>query len=178
MAMKMAFVRHLSSIMLLPFVVVVVIPTLILRARPAWDEAWQTGEWSPTLRIVGCTLAALGVAWATWCIVLFGVRGRGTLAPWDPPTRLVVVGPYRHMRNPMISGVLLMLIGIGFVFGSVLVLLWAAMFFVINSFYFVFVEEPGLERRFGPEYVRYRAHVPRWIPRWRGWDEDRNDLTG
>ena len=47
-----------------------------------------------------------------WCVALFSRVGRGTLAPWDPTQRLVAVGPYRYMRNPMITGVLAMMLSL------------------------------------------------------------------
>lgn len=100
----------------------------------------------------------------------FGKVGRGTLAPWDPTRRLVVTGVYRHVRNPMISGVFLVLLGEGLAFGSVGVLLWAVGFFALNATYIPLVEERGLERRFGDQYVEYRRHVPRWVPRTTSWE--------
>jgi len=75
------------------------------------------------------------------------------------------------MRNPMISGVALMLLGEALLWGSWLVGLWASVFVAINHLYFVLSEEVGLERRFGQSYRDYKARVPRWIPR-RAWRSD------
>ena len=100
-----------------------------------------------------------------WTVALFAGVGQGTLAPWDPTTRLVVRGPYRHVRNPMISGVLAVLLGEAALFGSLAVLAWWAFVFALNAVYFVLVEEPGLRERFGAEYEAYAARVPRWLPR-------------
>ena len=91
------------------------------------------------------------------------------LAPWDPTRRLVATGPYQYVRNPMISGVLAMLLGEAFFFGSMLLFVWAATFWLINQIYFLASEEPGLRRRFGEDYRRYEANVPRWLPRRRPW---------
>jgi protein-S-isoprenylcysteine O-methyltransferase Ste14 len=104
-----------------------------------------------------------------WCISLFARVGQGTLAPWDPTSRLVAVGPYRYVRNPMISGVVTMLIGEALLHGSRVIAIWAATFIVINQVYFVLLEEPGLERRFGAAYLEYKSAVPRWIPRATPW---------
>jgi protein-S-isoprenylcysteine O-methyltransferase Ste14 len=114
-------------------------------------------------------LLVAGLVFFAWCVGLFARVGRGTLAPWDPTRRLVVVGPYRHVRNPMISGVALMLLGEAVLWGSGAVGLWAAGFLLINHLYFLLLEEPGLERRFGPDYRIYKANVPRWIPRLQPW---------
>jgi len=77
----------------------------------------------------------------------------------------VAVGPYRFVRNPMISGVALMLIGQALLRGSWLMGIWAGVFIFINHIYFVLADEPGLERRFGENYRIYKANVPRWVPR-------------
>jgi protein-S-isoprenylcysteine O-methyltransferase Ste14 len=53
-----------------------------------------------------------------WCVRDFYVSGRGTLAPWDPPKHLVVVGLYRFTRNPMYIGVLMVVGGWGLRAGS------------------------------------------------------------
>lgn len=163
--------RHVLSIVLLPFMVVVVVPRWLLgrSARralllPATPEAGEV-----LARVAGATLFLAGLVLAAWCVALFARVGRGTLAPWDPTRRLVVVGPYRHVRNPMISGVATMLAGEALLFRSPRLAGWLALFVVVNHAYFLAVEEPGLARRFGDEYARYRAAVPRWVPRWRAW---------
>jgi protein-S-isoprenylcysteine O-methyltransferase Ste14 len=155
--------RHLRAIALLPFSAAVLVPALIV---------WRTDEagvrwW---LVVPGVALIGLGLALVVETVALFVRVGRGTLAPWDPTTRLVVRGPYRRVRNPMITGVLFVLLGEAALFGSVPLLIWAAAFFAVNAVYMPLVEEPGLRRRFGEGYDAYRAAVPRWIPRLRPWD--------
>lgn len=117
------------------------------------------------LRSVGILAIIAGILLFSWCVTLFARIGQGTLAPWDPTRYLVAVGPYRFIRNPMISGVAFMLIGESLFWGSWWVGLWAGIFIGINHFYFVLSEEPGMEKRFGENYRLYKAHVPRWIPR-------------
>ncbi len=164
--------RHLLSILLLPFTVVAVVAGVRLgtgaAARLAWDAA-PAGTW--LLRGAGALVFLAGFALFAWCIALFGRVGRGTLAPWDPTHRLVAVGPYRHVRNPMISGVALMLAGEALLWRSGLLALWLGAFVLINHTYFLLSEEPGLERRCGDAYRAYRAAVPRWIPRLRPWQD-------
>lgn len=165
------FLRHLFAILLLPFTVVVVVPNALLRtdaaAALAWDPFRPEAAW--LIRAVGTVLFLGGFALFAWCATLFGQVGRGTLAPWDPTRRLVAVGPYRYVRNPMISGVALMLAGEMLLWRSGLLALWFCAFVLVNHTYFLLSEEPGLERRFGDSYREYRAHVPRWIPRIRPW---------
>lgn len=121
--------------------------------------------------MAGAVVFAAGLTLFSWCVALFARVGRGTLAPWDPTQRLVAVGPYRHVRNPMITGVATMLAGEALVSGSRLIALWLVAFVIINHAYFLLSEEPGLVRRFGLGYEEYRAAVPRWIPRIRPWDK-------
>jgi protein-S-isoprenylcysteine O-methyltransferase Ste14 len=161
-------IRHLLSIALLPFVVVVFVPRWLL-ARDAVDVTMPSPELVLAGRIVGALVFAAGLAMFTWCVLLFARVGRGTLAPWDPTRRLVVVGPYRHVRNPMITAVCTMLAGEALFFHSTRIGWWLLLFVAINHTYFVLLEEPGLVARFGEEYERYRAEVPRWLPRWRWW---------
>jgi protein-S-isoprenylcysteine O-methyltransferase Ste14 len=97
--------------------------------------------------------------------------GQGTPAPWDPPKKFVVRGPYRHVRNPMIIGVLLMLLAEAMVLQSWPITGWMIVFFIGNAIYFPLVEEKGLEKRFGQDYRQYKAHVHRWIPRIRAWQQ-------
>lgn len=102
-------------------------------------------------------------------MVLFNNVGKGTLAPWNPPENLVVKGPYCYVRNPMIIGVLLVLISEYFLLNAIEILWWAVLFFIINNIYFYVFEERQLENRFGEEYKKYKKNVPMWIPRFTPW---------
>ncbi len=143
--------------MLLPGTVAVVVPAILI----ARDGA----EFDPLPVALGAPLVFAGFAMWVWTVRLFARIGRGTLAPWDPTERLVVEGPYAHVRNPMITGVLAVLLGEALIFGSTAIAIWAAIFAVVNHVFFLAYEEPAVERRFGEEYRRYKANVPRWIPR-------------
>lgn len=166
------FLRHLLSILLLPITMTVVVPYLILPADHA--RHFFVSEPPGAIRFLGACITATGVALAGWTIWLFATIGRGTLAPWDPPEKFVVAGPYRHLRNPMISGILCILAGETPVFQSAGLLVWFAFFFTVNSTYIPLFEEPSLERRFGNEYLEYKRNVPRWIPRREGWQPPGN----
>ena len=153
--------RHVGAIVLLPGTVTGVVPGVL-----AWTYGVNLGWWSA----IGVLVLAGGLAFFAWTLTVFVTIGRGTLAPWDPTQRLVVRGPYRYVRNPMITAVLTILAGEALLLGSAAIAIWAATFFSINAIYFPLAEEPGLRRRFGPEYDEYRKNVPRWIPRLRPWD--------
>ena len=107
----------------------------------------------------------IGGSMLVWCIWDFAKRGRGTLAPVDPPRQLVVQGLYRYVRNPMYVGALLALLGQAAFFKSVSLLWYAGAFFVCVHLFVVFYEEPTLARRFGSSYEQYRLTVNRWLPR-------------
>lgn len=114
-------------------------------------------------------MGALGLGIAVWSVVVFLQWGDGTPAPWDPPERFVARGPYRHVRNPMMIGVLLLLLAEGLVVRSWVLLLWWGLLVLGIALYIPLVEEKTLEERFGETYRRYRRHVPRWIPRRTAW---------
>lgn len=120
--------------------------------------------------IAGMSLVVGGLILWFSTVVLFSRTGKGTLAPWDPPKRLVVCGVYQYVRNPMISGVCFVLAGETVFFGSACLGGWLAIFAAINAVYIPFVEEPELIRRFGEDYETYRRNVPRWVPRLTRWE--------
>jgi protein-S-isoprenylcysteine O-methyltransferase Ste14 len=167
-----------KAILILPCTGVLLIPALLLwvsqNTRFAADVSGfgQIGFW------FGLCALVLGFGLLIWTISLFAKLGRGTLAPWEPTKRLVVSGPYRHVRNPMITGVLFILFGEALLFQSWPIAIWMVLFFMINAIYFPLVEEKDLERRFGEEYVLYRQNVPRWIPRLRPWNSPKQDNAG
>ena len=143
--------------MLLPGTVTVLVPALII---------WSGGtHFEPVTVAIGGVLIAAGLALVVWTIRLFVSVGRGTLAPWDATSKLVVRGPYRLVRNPMITGVGTILAGQALLFRSWGIAIELAVFALVNAIYFPLVEEPGLQRRFGAEYEEYRERVPRWLPR-------------
>jgi protein-S-isoprenylcysteine O-methyltransferase Ste14 len=163
--------RHLSAVALLPGVVTLVVPFLIVWSTEAVAAGWDLPDGLALLvGLSGVALIGIGVLLVARTIALFARVGRGTLAPWDPTSRLVVCGPYRRVRNPMISGVLFMLLGEATLLGSPPLLAWFGTVLAVNAVYIPLLEEPGLRRRFGEDYAVYCAHVPRWLPRLRPWE--------
>ena len=117
--------------------------------------------------------SVLGFAVALRCVWAFGWTGRGTPAPVAPPQRLVVVGFYRYVRNPMYLGLATGWIGLWVVFGHanpVAIIAVAAVAVAVHLFV-VFYEEPTLRKKFGANYVEYCQNVDRWRPRVRGWEK-------
>ena len=168
----MQLLRHLLSIFLLPFTVTVLVPAWLVRSAGGARLGWRLpGAGRAIVVAAGALLVLGGLAMLARTIALFATRGRGTLAPWDPPRRLVVTGVYRHVRNPMISGVIAILAGESLLWGVPAVAWWAALFAAVNLTYIPLLEEPMLRGRFGAPYDEYRRNVPRWIPRLRPWTQ-------
>jgi protein-S-isoprenylcysteine O-methyltransferase Ste14 len=149
--------------------VAVLVPVVVIIGTGS-NLGWGPGGIGEALPVLlGLALIAGGLALWLWTVLLFARVGKGTLAPWDATRRLVVEGPYRHARNPMITAVLAVLAGEAALFGSTPLLIWLAAFVAINCVFFALYEEPGLERRFGDEYRAYKRNVPRWLPRRTPW---------
>ena len=155
--------KQLRAILLLPGIVAVAIPATILYFT---GVVWPPSPWNI---VVGLLFFVLGLVVMAWTNRLFTTVGHGTLAPFDPPKTLVVRGVYRHVRNPMITGVLCVLLGEAIFFGSWWLLGWFGFALILNLVYIPLVEERGLARRFGQDYLLYKQNVPRWIPQWTPW---------
>lgn len=159
------FIHHLISILVLPGTVCGIVPYFL---NQYLKEPQITSD-HYLLRNSGILFMAIGVLLVLICVFNFGNRGRGTLAPWWPTRKLVISGPYRYVRNPMILGVIFILFGEALYFNSISILIWALFFFVLNSLYFELVEEPKLERKFGDDYVDYKEEVNRWMPKFKAY---------
>ncbi|OEU67867.1 MAG: hypothetical protein BA863_12135 [Desulfovibrio sp. S3730MH75] len=117
------------------------------------------------VRCAGLIPFTFGACVSLWCVKDFVASGRGTPAPFDPPTLLVVQGLYRYVRNPMYIGLFLVLIGEAMLFSSFFVLIYSLFFVAVAHIFVVFYEESALRRKFGESYKQYLKSVPRWLPR-------------
>lgn len=166
--------RLLKTIIALPGMALVFVPAVILAVAESTRFSHDFTAPNRLLFWLALLPAGAGLGLAVWTVKLFLKFGNGTPAPWDPPQKLVIRGPYRHVRNPMITGALLMLLAETMLFQSWPLALWMVVFFIGNAIYFPLVEEKGLEKRFGDAYRVYEAHVPRWIPRRRPWQPEKD----
>jgi protein-S-isoprenylcysteine O-methyltransferase Ste14 len=115
-------------------------------------------------QILGMIVAGIGAALALWCIFTFATIGKGTPAPFDPPRKLVIRGPYRYVRNPMYIGAALALAGAALFYQSAPLLAYAATFLLVCHLFVLTYEEPTLRRTFGADYEAYCRRVRRWWP--------------
>lgn len=164
-------VRTIIAMLALPVTVLGLIPAVILRLSNDVCYAWMCAPPFNIIRLIfAIVLLTVGFLLFVWTNILFYRRGDGTLAPWDPARELIVAGPYRYIRNPMIAGVLLMLLGESVLFTSIPVFIWFAAFFLLNMLYLPLSEERALRERYGEAYQRYQENVPAWIPRDEPWN--------
>jgi protein-S-isoprenylcysteine O-methyltransferase Ste14 len=135
---------------------------IALRVRVYDSDIGLLPEWSS---LPGIVLMIIGGMLCLICVGVFIVRGKGTPAVFDPPTEFVAVGPYKYVRNPMYVGGFILLIGFGLFHHSISILILCVILFFLFHLFVVFVEEPGLEKRFGESYVKYKKSVKRWLPK-------------
>ena len=159
-------VSLIKAIILLPGNVLVFIPATILWLSRDDMLAENFLPNSIVSKAFGLFFFAIGLFLAIWTMRIF-IRqgGGGTPAPWDPIKNFIVEGPYLYVRNPMIIGVILLLVSESILLQSWEIFTWVIIFVIINSMYFVLYEEPNLEQRFGEKYRSYKLDVPRWLPR-------------
>ena len=143
------------------FVLIYLPARLLAWAGIAAPAALGPAQWT------AMALGAAGAALALWCVGAFAWIGKGTPAPFDPPRRLVIRGPYRYVRNPMYIGAALAVASAALYFGSWALLLFVIGFLLVCHGFVRVYEEPHLRRVFGPEYEEYCRRVRRWLPRTR-----------
>ena len=148
-------------------------PGIVAGLIPWWLTGWRVREpvpyWAP-MRVLGVILLAAGLFALVQAFVRFVVEGLGTPAPIAAPERLVVGGLYRYVRNPMYVAVLAAIVGQALILGQLVLLPYAAAFWVITAAFVRWYEEPALTRRFGADYEAYRRAVPAWRPHLRPWE--------
>ena len=143
------------------------LPVFVITITLAW--LWLDGVmgWrGPRIPRAGQFVLALGAALMLWCFVLFLRVGKGSPHPFVAKTKhLVTAGPYRYVRNPMMWGVGVVLVGLALWLGSLGLWFGLAAFVLFVTLFVRLYEEPDMERRFGEEYREYCGRVPRWWPR-------------
>ena len=152
----MLLLRALLAFLALPGIIAFVVPLWLIAPRTQYAS----------FRVAGLVLLIPGLVLLLWCVRDFYVSGRGTLAPWDPPRRLVITGPYRFSRNPMYVAVFLVLAGWAAGFHSIALSVYAVMVLAAFHLRVVLGEEPWLSRTHGEAWAEYSRAVPRWVRAW------------
>jgi protein-S-isoprenylcysteine O-methyltransferase Ste14 len=161
--------RLVPPLLILPGTVLVLVPASIIWLTDGTRWEAQLVGFDDLRFWLAVLLTCAGLLLTIRTCQLFVTVGKGTPAPWDPPQMLVVQGPYRYVRNPMITSVLFLLAAEALFLASWVLAGWLLVVFLANAVYFPLVEEKALERRFGDHYRLYKANVPRWILRIRPW---------
>jgi len=153
--------RALVNVIALGGIVLIAVPLLLARIDP-----FKGNTWTP-----GIIIVAFGASNLLWCARDFFVSGKGTVAPWDPPKTLVIVGLYKFVRNPIYLGDLFLVLGWSFYFTSPLLLLYVIFLGIFFHCGVIYREEPWLESQFQEQWQIYKKNVPRWLPRVKPWQQ-------
>lgn len=151
----MIVLRLLIAFIALPGIFAGVIPLTIA----SYDPFHGSGH------SLGIVFLLCGLIILLWCVRDFLVSGHGTLAPWDPPKHLVIIGLYRYSRNPMYVGVINMIAGWALYTGSPLIAAYCLFMSAMFCLRVVYGEELILAKQFGEEWINYVKTVPRWLPK-------------
>jgi len=114
--------------------------------------------------VAGVLLIIMGFILMIFSVIYF-VKVKGTPVPFNPPPTLVTTGPYKYMRNPMLTGIFIQLFGLGILCHSIsLLFIFTPLFILLNIWELKNIEEPELEKRIGKEYTEYKKRVPMFFP--------------
>ena len=164
--------EYLKVVLILPGSVLITIPLLIfLFTRNSYSYYLVSPH--NFLFYVAMFFLTLGLFLAIWSVRTFYTKGGdGTPGPWRPVSNLIINGPYRYVRNPMILGAMDLLLFEAALFASTPLLLWAIVFFVGNIIYFKTFEEKELIKRFGADYEDYKNKVPMLFPKFTPYNKE------
>ena len=119
---------------------------------------------SPINIILSIPFLIIGVIILSWSLLHF-IKKQGTPVPLAPPPKLIISGPYKYVRNPLLSGLFILLFGVGTLLNSIsIIFIFNPLFISVNILELKTIEEPELEKRFGKEYFEYKKKTPMFIP--------------
>ena len=164
--------EYLKVVLILPGNVLITIPLLIyFITRNLYS--YEITQPPHFLFFISMFFLFLGLFLAIWSVrTFYNKGGEGTPAPWKPVNNFIISGPYSYVRNPMIVGVVILLLFESVFFSSIPFLFWSIVFFIANIFYFKLIEEKQLVRRFGQDYEKYKNNVPMFFPKFTPYDKD------
>jgi protein-S-isoprenylcysteine O-methyltransferase Ste14 len=153
----------------------VVAPGTVVGLIPWLITGWEVSD-SLWRIAVGALLTVVGLIPAAHAFIEFAKAG-GTPMPLAPTQHLVVTGFNRYVRNPMYVGLLVAILGQALLFGSVGLLVYAAVVWAATASFVRWYEEPTLSRRYGSDYQAYRHNVRAWIPRLMPWNSSTSECS-
>ena len=164
--------EYLKVIIILPGNVLITIPLLIfLLTRNSYS--YRLVSPPNFLFYIAMFFLVLGLFLAIWSVRTFYIKGGdGTPGPWRPVSNLIISGPYRYVRNPMLLGVFFLLLFESIFFTSISLFYWFIIFFIGNIIYFKTFEEKELIKRFGSDYEDYSKKVSMFFPKFTPYNKD------
>lgn len=160
--------KRIRAIVTFPVAVVFLSWVALFILASFWlDKRWlflhfESSPWNLGPGVMVLIIGWLIFTWSAWVFL----RARGTPVPFNPPSKLIISGPYKYIRNPMLLGLYIFLLGLGVILGSLsLIFIFTPLFALISVFYLKVIEEQEMEKRFGRQYLEYKAKVPMFIPR-------------
>ncbi|TXT62863.1 MAG: conserved membrane protein of unknown function [Promethearchaeota archaeon] len=171
--MIMVSAKKISFSMLLPISVMIIIPSILLfviNSRTLDNLIFP----NLIMVILGILSLIIGISLFVKCNLIFISKGKGTLMPLKPleTQKLIIKGPYKYVRHPMIIAVVIILFGEALIFGSLWILLWDLIFLIGNMVYLPLFEDKGMKKRFGEEFLNYKKNVRAWIPQLRMYEKN------
>ena len=156
--------EYFKVVLILPGNVLITIP-LIIYFLTKETYSYHLINLSSVLFYISLLFLILGLWLAIWSVrTFYNFGGEGTPGPWKPVSRLIIAGPYRYVRNPMLIGVFFLLLFESFFFSAIPIFYWFLVFFIANIFYFKKIEEKNLIKKFGEDYKNYLNKVNMLIP--------------
>jgi protein-S-isoprenylcysteine O-methyltransferase Ste14 len=113
--------------------------------------------------VLAVAVGAAGLMLASWGERTFAAEGTDILPASPTNKKLVTRGPFRHTRNPMYVGVIMMALGFALYFGTLPFYAVPVLLFLLCNFSFIPFEEAKMRRQFGHQYTDYMNRVRRWI---------------
>ncbi|MFC1872686.1 methyltransferase family protein [Chloroflexota bacterium] len=160
--------KKLRTIITLPVALVFLgLVTLFVFVSLWVDTKFSFFHFESSWLILALSIMILILGWliCMWAALSF-LRNRGTPVPFNPPQKLITTGLYRYIRNPMLLGLFIFLVGLGLLLGSLsLIFILTPIFIIINVLYLMAIEEKEMEKKFGKQYLDYKKKVPMWFPR-------------
>jgi protein-S-isoprenylcysteine O-methyltransferase Ste14 len=154
-----SFARDRGTLFLNIIIITVALAAAGMLTASLKNSAWQFG---PT-GLAGPVVMWAGLAVRIWAIVVLG-RSFRTTVEVDAGQQVVDRGPYRWVRHPSYTGILLLMAGLSLVYGN-----WPALAVLLVLpagvlIYRIFVEEAALTEVIGRAYTDYAARTKRLVP--------------
>ena len=161
---QMKRIEYFKVVLILPFNVLITIPLLIFFLTRK-NFHYDIIRFNNIIFYISLAFLILGAWLAFWSVRTFYIKGGdGTPGPWKPINNLIISGPYKFVRNPMLIGVFFLILFESIFFNSILIFFWFIIFFITNIIYFKIYEEKELIKRFGSDYKDYKNKVPMLFP--------------